>query len=87
MVFQPADELHGALGEPLDGFLKNGQPITALVFGLLVAIGQRFGFALGLGLVVDARFAKDFLFHEGHEVVGQAQQAGLTGFRIGGAAP
>ncbi len=24
MIFQPADELHAALGEPLDALLKNG---------------------------------------------------------------
>ena len=59
MVFQPTDELHGALGEPLDGLLEHGQSTTALAFGLLVAFDQRLGFTLCLGLVVNARFAKD----------------------------
>jgi hypothetical protein len=63
MVFQPADELHGALCEPLDGLPENGHSATSLAFGLLVALGRSPGLAPGPGLVVDARLAKDLLFH------------------------
>jgi hypothetical protein len=31
MAFQPADELHGALGEPLDGLLEHGQSTVSVV--------------------------------------------------------
>ena len=86
MVFQPANELHGALGETLDALLEHGES-AADAFGMLVALGECFGLALGLGLVADAGLAEDSLFHESHEVVGQAQQARLAGLGIGGAGP
>jgi len=87
MVFQPADELDGALGETLDALLENGESAATDALGLFVALDERFRLALGLGFVADAGLTEDLLFHEGHEIVSQTQQAGLTGLRIGGAGP
>jgi hypothetical protein len=53
MVFQPADELHGALGEALDALLENGQSAAAIAFGLRVASGEGLALAVGLGFVAD----------------------------------
>ena len=87
MVFQPADKLHSALGEALDALLENSQSASAIAFGLGIALGECFAFALVFDFVADPGFPEDLLFHQGHEVVGQAQQAGLTSFRVGGAGP
>ena len=43
--------------------------------------------ALVFGFVDHAAALVDFLFHEGHQVVGQAKQAGLLGFGGGAAGP
>ena len=45
MIFQPANELHGALGESLYALLENGESAAPDAFGLLVALGEGFGFA------------------------------------------
>ena len=66
MVFQPADELHGALGEWLDGLFDD---VCAWV--VLFEFGGRAGVAgfrpaLVFGFVDHAAALADFLFHEGH---------------------
>jgi hypothetical protein len=43
MVFQPADELHGALGEALDALLENGQSAAAIAFGLRLILRDSYG--------------------------------------------
>jgi hypothetical protein len=40
MVFQPADELHSALGEALDALLENSQSASAIAFGLGIALDE-----------------------------------------------
>jgi hypothetical protein len=32
MIFQPADKFNGALSEPLDGFLENGESASTVGF-------------------------------------------------------
>ena len=72
MIFQPADELHGALSEALDGFLEIRQSAASLALGVLIAVSEGLRFAFGLGFVADAGLSKNLFLHEGHQVVGQA---------------
>ena len=61
----------------------NGQSASSAALGLLGAFGEGFAFAFGFRLVADSGLPEELLFregHEGHEVVGQAEQAGLAGF-------
>jgi hypothetical protein len=70
MVFQPADESHGALSEPLDGLLEIRQSAASLALGVLVPLNEGLRFAFAPGLVADAGLSENLLFHEGHQVVG-----------------
>ena len=72
MIFQPADELHGALGESLDGLLENRQSAASLALGVLVTFDEGLRFAFGLRLVADCGLMENLVFHESHQIVGHA---------------
>ena len=72
MIFQPADELHGALSEALDGFLESRQSVASLALGVLVSGDEGSRFTLALRLVADAGFPVNLFFRERHQVVGKS---------------
>ena len=80
MVFQPADELHRALGEPLDGMFDDLDFYEVRLWFADSAVGPGFGPAFEFRFIDHPTVLADFLFHQGHEVVGQAEQPGLLGF-------
>jgi hypothetical protein len=41
MIFQPADELHGALSEALDGLLEIRQSAQSLALRVLVPVDEK----------------------------------------------
>ena len=48
MIFQPADEFHGASSKALDGFLEIRQSLAAFVLGVLVPVDEDLRFAYDL---------------------------------------